>query len=144
LKEDEPTPYEDLADVPPRVLELSRRVIGLAIAIHRELGPGLPEEAYELAMCIELKDAGIRFSQQHLVQVPYKGVIVARVRLDLLIEDCLIVETKSVEAITPIHRIQLTRYLHILNLPMGLLLNFNVPMLKDGIRRIIRTQSNHS
>ena len=124
--------------VPPEVEALAKRVIGMAIDVHRELGPGLPEEAYELAMCIALKDAGLRFSQQHLISVSFRETVVARIRLDLLIEDQLVFEAKSVEVLTQIHRIQTRRYLNVLHLPLGLLINFNVPILKEGIKRIVR------
>ena len=127
--EEEISPHGTLADVPGYVNELSHRVIGICIGIHRELGAGLPEEAYEKALAIDLAAAGIRFEQQYRVEVSYKGVCVARVRLDFLIESALVLEAKSVESLTPIDRKQVLRYLQILKLPLGLLINFNVMVL---------------
>jgi GxxExxY protein len=139
--EERDTLADALVVVPPNIEALSRRVIGLAIDVHKELGAGLPEEAYELAMCIALRDVGLRFRQQHCIQVEFRGTVVARVRLDLLVEDRLVVEIKSVESLSPIHRSQTMRYLKILNLPLGLLINFNVAAVKDGIKRVIQHTS---
>jgi GxxExxY protein len=135
--DDEPTPYDDRTEPPPELDELARRVIGAAIEVHKELGPGLPEEAYEGAMELELKARGMICERQKIVEIFYKGRRVARGRIDLLVEGKLIVEIKSVESFSPIHRLQTLSYLRIMNQPLGLLLNFNVPVLKDGIRRII-------
>ena len=136
--EERDTKADAFVVVPPEIEALAKRVIGLAIDVHRELGPGLPEEAYELALCIALRDAGIRFVQQHCVPVTFRGTVVARVRIDLLIEQLLVIEIKSVETLSPVHRTQTRRYLSILNLPLGLLINFNVAVLKDGIKRVVQ------
>jgi GxxExxY protein len=91
-------------------------------------------------MCLEFDRQGVRYRRQHRVEVHYKGVRVASVIVDFVIEEKLVLEVKSVELLTPIDRHQVTRYLHILRLPLGLLINFNVLSLKEGIRRIFRTE----
>ncbi|MGB7159353.1 MAG: GxxExxY protein [Tepidisphaeraceae bacterium] len=129
-----------LAEPSEAINLLSRRVIGICIDIHRALGAGLPEEAYEEALAMEFEARGIRFERQLRIPIHYKGRCVARVRLDFLIESMLVLETKSVEALTAIDRRQVIRYLEITKLPLGLLVNFNVMVLKDGIRRVIRSE----
>lgn len=115
---------------------LSRQAIGAAIAVHRELGPGLEEDDYETALSAELTAIGIGHRRQVPLPVVYKGVrLDAGYRLDVLVEESLILEVKSVETIHPIHEAQLLTYLRLSEQPLGLLLNFDVPMLKQGIRR---------
>ncbi len=116
---------------------LSEQVIGAAIEVHRELGPGFLESVYEEALCCELTTRKIAFGRQVVVAVNYKGVMVGENRLDLLVDKRLIVELKAVEEIEPIHRAQVISYLRATGLFLGLLINFNVPVLKDGIRRIV-------
>lgn len=118
--------------------ELSRKVIGLAIEVHRELGPGLLESAYEEALAYELTQTGIPFTRQQETPLLYKGVkLDCGYRLDLIIADKLIVELKTVSEILPIHHAQLLTYLKLQQRSLGLLINFNVPVLKDGVRRIV-------
>jgi GxxExxY protein len=119
-----------------------RRVIGAAIEVHRILGPGFLETAYEEALSLELRSRGIQFARQVPVCVHYKGHAVAEARLDLLIENKLILELKAVEALAPIHAAQLLAYLKATRLSLGLLMNFNVPLLRLGIQRIINPQRN--
>jgi GxxExxY protein len=138
--DDEHGPYSELAQPSEEVNSLAHRVIGIAIAVHRELGPGLPEIAYENALAIEFQEHGLRFRRQHRLVVEYKGQPVASVRVDFLIEDKLVFEVKSVEALHPIDRKQVVRYLKILKLPLGLLINFNVMILKQGIYRVFRSE----
>jgi GxxExxY protein len=138
--DDEISPYATLAEPSEQINQLSRRVIGICIDIHRALGAGLPEEAYEEALAMEFEEQGIRFERQYRIPVFYKGRCVARVRLDFLVESMLVLEAKSVEALTPIDRRQVIRYLEVTKLPLGLLVNFNVMVLKDGIRRVIRSE----
>jgi GxxExxY protein len=115
---------------------LSRQIIGAAITVHRELGPGLDELDYELALSTELDALHIRHRCQQPQPVVYKGVrLDAGYRLDLLVEDALIVEVKSVEELHPVHEAQLLTYLRLSCRKLGLLLNFDVPVLKQGIRR---------
>ena len=115
---------------------LSGRVIGAAIEVHRELGAGLDEDDYEWALSRDLASIGIFHKRQEPLPVIYKGVAIdCEYRLDLLVEDLLILEIKSVAAIHPIHEAQLLTYLRLARTKLGLLLNFDVPVLKDGIRR---------
>jgi GxxExxY protein len=118
---------------------LSGRVIGCAIEVHRMLGPGLLEAAYEQALALELSKAGIRFARQVQLPVAYKGEILdAGYRVDLIVERQLIVELKSVESLRAVHNAQLLSYLRLSGYPYGLLINFNSYQLKDGIRRLIK------
>jgi GxxExxY protein len=117
--------------------ELARQVIGAAIEVHRELGPGYLESLYEEALCVELEWRGISFVQQPIIGVTYKGRGVGRGRLDLLVANILLVELKAVETILPIHKAQVISYLKSTKLHLGLLINFNVPLLRDGLHRII-------
>ena len=136
--EQEIPPYGDLVQPPEEVNQLARTVIGICIDVHRALGPALPEEAYQRALAIELTERGIPFRAQHRLVVQYRGQPVATVRLDFLIDEKLVLEVKSVETLTPIDRRQVTRYLQITKLSLGLLVNFNVMALKDGVHRIFR------
>ncbi len=116
---------------------LAHAVIGAAIEVHRELGPGYEESVYEEALCIELGLRGITFSRQHAVSVSYKEHPVGAGRIDLLVENCLIVELKAVEELHPAHLSQVISYLKATNLRLGLLLNFSAPTMKDGIKRVV-------
>jgi GxxExxY protein len=116
--------------------DLSRKVIGLAIEVHRQLGPGLLESAYEECLCFELRRAGIPYARQRKLPIHYKGFALDYYyQIDIVVDDSLIVEVKSVERITPVHEAQLLTYLRLSGIAIGLLLNFNAPILKDGIRR---------
>ena len=117
--------------------EVARAVIGAAIEVHRVLGPGYLESVYEEALAVELDLRGIPFERQKAVAVDYKGYAVGEGRLDLLVDSRLVVELKAVEALAPIHTAQVMSYLKAMRVPLGLLLNFNVPLLKAGIKRII-------
>lgn len=117
---------------------LSSEVIGAAIDVHRVLGPGLLESAYEECLCHELSVRGIAFERQKPLPVVYKAVhLDCGYRLDLVVADIVIVELKCVERIEPIHDAQLLTYLKLSNLKLGLLINFNVAVLKTGIRRLV-------
>jgi GxxExxY protein len=116
-------------------VELTRPIIGAAIEVHRELGPGLLESAYEECLCHELSLRHIPFKRQVHVPVRYKGVnLDCCFRADLVVGQ-VVVELKTVEEINAIHEVQLVTYLRLLKRPVGLLINFNVSVLKDGIRR---------
>jgi GxxExxY protein len=118
--------------------ELTERVIGACIEIHRALGPGLLESAYEECLCHELSIAGISFERQKPLPVHYKNVkLDCGYRLDLVVDQKIIVELKAVENLMPIHEAQLLTYLKLSGLTLGLLINFNVAMLKQGIKRIV-------
>jgi len=116
-------------------------IIGAAIEVHRVLGPGYLESVYEEALAVELNLRGVAFERQKGMSVDYKGHAVGEGRLDLLVDGCLIVELKAVEALAPIHTSQVISYLKATQLPLGLLINFNVPLLKEGIKRIILSDS---
>ncbi|MEX0745053.1 MAG: GxxExxY protein [Phycisphaeraceae bacterium] len=116
---------------------LARDVIGAAIEVHRELGPGFPESSYERALSIELSSRNIRHACQHQLRVRYKGHDVGEGRIDLLVAEQLVVELKTVDSFCPIHGAQVVSYLRTTGLQLGLLLNFNTKVLKEGIRRII-------
>ncbi len=119
--------------------ELSDQVIGAAIEVHPQLGPGLLESAYQACLAHELSLRGILFVSQLDLPLTYKGVqLDVGYRIDLLVDDKVIVELKAVEKVLPIHEAQLLTYLRLLRKPVGLLLNFSVPVLKDGIiRRVL-------
>jgi GxxExxY protein len=119
--------------------ELARAVIGAAIEVHRQLGPGFLESVYEEALCIELEERHIPFEREKEISVLYKNRHVGAQRVDLLVGQSLIVELKAVEALADIHKAQVISYLKATRLTLGLLINFNVPVLKDGIQRIVCT-----
>ena len=119
-----------------RINELTELIIGAAIEVHRALGPGLLESAYEECLCRELSLRGISFQRQLPLPVVYKGLTLeCGCRIDLLVDGIVVVEIKSVEKLGPIHDAQLLSYLKLGGWKVGLLINFNVPVLKDGIRR---------
>lgn len=116
--------------------ELTERVIGAAIAVHRALGPGFIESTYGKALAIELRDQGIQFIKEAPVDLRYKNELIGEGRLDFLIEGKLILELKAVDQLHPIHTAQAISYLKATGHHLALLINFNVPVLKDGIKRI--------
>ena len=117
---------------------LTHLIIGAAIEVHRVLGPGLLESVYEMALCHELRSRGVKVQRQVLVPVHYKGLsLKTGIRLDLYVETRVIVEVKSVGHLHEIHRAQLLTYLRLTNTRVGLLLNFNVKVMKNGMRRIV-------
>ena len=117
---------------------LSNRVIGGALEVHRALGPGLLESAYAKALAYELAMAGLVVRTEVEVPIEYKGVKLGTgFRLDLLIDETLIVELKSAEKLAPLHEAQLLTYLKLTHLKTGLLINFNVPLLKNGLKRLV-------
>jgi GxxExxY protein len=117
---------------------LTDRVIGLAIELHRHTGPGLLESLYEQCLCRELGEAGIAFARQLAIPIAYKGAPVDDgFKADIVVAHELILETKAVTAILPIRAVQLRTYLRMSSIRVGLLLNFNVPRLVDGLRRYV-------
>ena len=118
---------------------ISERVIGAAIEVHRHLGPGLLESSYHACLCRELQLREIAYQSQITLPLEYKGIQIAKgYVIDLVIEDSLIVEIKSVEKLLPIHSAQLMTYMRLQGVSSGLLMNFNVDSLPHGIRRILR------
>ena len=117
--------------------ELSERIIGCAIEVHRELGPGLPEAVCETALCIELQSQGIPFKRQVGVPIYYKGQLISEHRPDLIVADEIIIEVKSIERIAEVHVAQVMTYLRITSLHVGLIMNFNSATMRAGIRRVV-------
>jgi len=123
--------------------ELSHLVIGAAIEVHRLKGPGLIESIYEKCLMRELALRSLTAVNQRVVKIEYKGFTFEEpLRFDVLIEDCLLLELKSVQEVLPIHQAQLLSYMKLLNIPMGLLLNFHETKLVDGIHRLILPGAN--
>ena len=121
-----------------KVNEITQTVIGAAIEVHRILGPGLLESAYEECLCKELVLRNVPYERQRQLPVDYKGMqLDCGYRLDLLVSDEVVVEIKAVESLLPIHQAQLLTYLKLGGWKVGLLMNFNVPVLKQGIKRVV-------
>jgi GxxExxY protein len=118
--------------------QLTEKIIGAAIEVHRHLGPGLLESTYESCLVYELEQIGLIIEKQKPLPVVYKGLHIEQgYRLDLLVNEVAIVELKAVEVITPVHEAQILSYLKLSGCPVGLLLNFNVKLLKNGIKRYL-------
>ena len=118
--------------------QLSSKIIGAAIEVHKGLGPGLLESAYEECLCHELNIQGLSFIKQKSLSIDYKGKkLDCGYRLDIVVENTIILELKACERIESIHKTQLLTYLKLSGLNLGLILNFNVPVMKDGIVRIV-------
>ncbi len=118
--------------------QLTGQMIGAAIEVHKQLGPGLLESTYQACLCHELELRGISFECQKPLPLDYKGVkLECGYRIDLLVAGLVIVEIESVEALAPIHEAQLLTYLKLTGVKVGLLINFNVVVLKEGIRRLV-------
>ena len=116
--------------------EITKAIIGCAIEVHRNLGPGLLESAYEECLIFELLKKGLEIEKQKPVPVVYKDIkLDYGYRIDVLVENSIIIELKAIDAINPVHEAQLLTYMRFAKKPIGLLINFNVTVLKDGIRR---------
>lgn len=125
--------------IPERTELIGAAVIDAALAVHKSLGPGLLESVYEACLIHELAQRQIVVQSQLALPVIYRDIrLEAGLRLDLLVENCVIVELKSIEALLPIHEAQLITYLKLTNHRLGLLINFNVPLLNNGIKRLVR------
>jgi len=116
---------------------LIHRVIGCCIMVHRELGPGLLERIYRRAVCIELQSAGIPFEAERSFPVWYRGYLLCDQRVDVVVAGLVLLETKAIERLSPVHQAQVMSYLKVSGLRVGLLMNFNVALLPDGLRRIV-------
>lgn len=124
--------------VDPKIDRVARTVLDAAFAIHRALGPGLLESVYEACMAIELENRGMKFARQVVVPVAYLGrSIEPGFRIDILADDEVVVEIKAVERLMPIHDAQMLTYLKLAKKRLGLLVNFTVPLLKNGVRRLV-------
>ena len=126
-----PSPLSPEADL------VMSQTIGCAIAVHRALGPGFIESIYRKAMCIELESRNLAYEKERSIRVTYRGVEIPGQRVDFIVENCLVVEIKCVERVLPVHRAQLLSYLRLSGHKLGLLLNFNVPHMRQGIHRVI-------
>ena len=115
--------------------QLTEKIIGCAIEVHRQLGPELLEGTYEAALCIELNNAGLQHVRQPVFPVVYKGQVIGEYRLDLIVEDAVVVEIKSVERFDPIFEAQVLTYLKVTGKKLALLINFNSRLLKNGVKR---------
>ena len=117
---------------------LTDRIIGAAIEVHRHLGPGFLESVYEQCLCYELTQLGLRFQTQVHLPIHYKGLkLEGALKMDMVVEEAIVVEIKATEGLSPIHSAQLLTYLKSANKRVGLLINFNVPILKNGLKRIV-------
>lgn len=122
--------------------QLTKKIIGAAVEVHRVVGPGLLESAYEECLCHELDAINLHFERQRPLPMVYKGrSLDCAYRLDVVVEEIVVLELKAVELLLPIHEAQLLTYLKLSHLPIGLLINFNVPILTQGIRRLIQTDT---
>jgi GxxExxY protein len=131
----EPTPYEN---------ELATRIIGCAMIVHRHFGPGLNESIYERCFCHELAKAGLEVVWQKRQPIVYDGLTFDDpFRMDIVVNDTIIIENKVVEVVLPLHKAQLRSYLKLANRRLGLLINFNVELLKDGVHRIVNGEATY-
>ena len=127
----------------PKASGLTEQIIGAAIEVHRDKGPGLVESIYEWCLIQELGLRRLSTECQRVVQIRYKGMSREEpLRFDVLIEGCVLVEGKSVETVLPVHKAQLLSYMKLLNIPVGLLINFNTVKLTDGVSRLILPSAN--
>jgi GxxExxY protein len=118
--------------------ELTGEIIGAAIEVHKTLGPGLLESIYEECLCIEFGKRSMPFERQKEINIEYKGVrLESKYRIDLVVSKMIVVELKTVDELAPIHEAQILSYLKLTGLKVGLLINFNVPILKEGIKRLV-------
>jgi len=128
----------DVHEYRDRLNHLSHLIIGAALEVHREVGPGMLESAYEACLAFELSRRGLAFEKQKALPLQYKRIrLGCGFRLDLLVEELIVVEVKAVERVDKIHRSQLLHYLKQMKLSLGLLINFNVRLLEDGIHRVV-------
>jgi GxxExxY protein len=123
--------------LPPEAELIMSQTIGSAIAVHRTLGPGFVEAIYRKAMCIELESRNLAYEKEQPVRVRYRGVEIPGQRVDLIVEGLIVVELKAVTKLDEVHRAQLISYLKTTGLRGGLLINFRVPLLRDGLRRVV-------
>jgi len=121
--------------LPDELEQVVHDTIGCCIAVHRELGPGLLEAVYSRALGLELRAQGLSFERERACPVFYRGELLCEQRIDFIVKRQLILEIKAVEHLVPVHHAQILSYMRVAGVPVGLLVNFNVPVLQDGIRR---------
>ena len=141
-RQDARTPGEICSEPDEELDRLASAVVGAAVEVHRQLGPGFLESVYENSLCVELALRGVPFQRQVPVAVTYKAHLVGDGRIDLLVADRLVVELKAVEALDTVHVVQVRSYLKATGRSLGLLINFNVPVLLRGVSRVILTPKN--
>ena len=125
----------------PHLNELTHEIIGAAIEVHRHLGPGLLESSYRECLCQELLLRGVDFRKEFKLPLEYKGLkLDCGYRVDILVQNLVVVELKAIHALAPVHEAQLLTYLKLGGWKIGLLINFNVPVLKDGIKRVVNNK----
>ena len=129
--------HKEFAPLSTREEDLGRRIVDAAFTVHSQLGPGLLEGTYEAALCIELNEAGLKYVKQPIFPVVYKGQAIGEYRPDLIVENLIVVEIKSVERFDPIFEAQVLTYLRVTQKRLGLLMNFNSRLLRDGIKRFV-------
>ncbi|WP_421917918.1 GxxExxY protein [Marinifilum sp.] len=119
-----------------RYEEIGRKVVQASYEVHKELGPGLLESVYEICLVEELQNLNLKVERQVKLPVNFKGKVLEKeFIIDLLVEDCIIIELKAVEVLLPVHEVQLVTYMKLADIRLGFLINFNVPLLKQGIKR---------
>lgn len=127
-----------------RTEEIAKIIVNSSFKVHRELGPGLLERVYEVCLAYEINKAGLEVKSQIDVPIVYDGVVLKeKLRLDLMVENSVIIEVKAVELINPVWQAQIISYLKLTNNQLGFLINFNVPLIKNGIKRFINTKTNY-
>ncbi|MFV5701667.1 GxxExxY protein [Flavobacterium sp. XS2P12] len=127
-----------------RTEAIAKIVVNSAFKVHKELGPGLLERVYEVCLAHEISKAGLDVKRQIDIPIVYDGIEFSEgLRLDLLVEDCIIIEVKAVEKVNPVWDAQIISHLKLLNKDLGFLINFNVPLIKSGIKRFINTKKNY-
>ena len=125
-----------------RTEEIAKIIVNSAFKVHKELGPGLLERVYEVCLAYEIKKAGLDVKSQIDVPIIYDGMVLnEKLRLDLIVENSIIIEVKAVELVNPVWQAQIISHLKLTNNSLGFLINFNVPLIKNGIRRIINTKN---
>ncbi len=117
--------------------QITEAIIGCAVEVHRCLGPGLLETTYEAALCVELEDQGLKYQRQLTFPVSFKGRAIGEYRVDLIVENAVIVEIKSVDRFDPAFEAQVLTYLRVTRMAVGLLIKFNSRLLKDGVKRFV-------
>ena len=126
---------------PSRLNSLTERIVGAAIAVHRTFGAGLLESVYRQCLLIELRAAGLRLDAERYIRLTYRGIAIGTAfRVDVIVEDAVVVEVKAVAAVAPVHLAQVITYLKLTGCPIGLLINFNVPVLHKGVRRLLHPE----
>jgi GxxExxY protein len=129
--------WSGVSPVSEEVDRVAHQIIGCAITVHRLLGPGFREHIYQQALCLELNDQGLRFEREKIISITYKQWQIPGHRVDLIVEESVLVELKAVPRIAKLHKQQLVSYLKAANLRLGLLINFDVSVLRDGLKRFV-------